>query len=194
MQLSPWPDMLPSRPGGRLRVRRLREGDLEAMVAARQHPEVARYQSWEPTWSIDDARALLKRDQRTAVITPGSWVQWAIEEAATGTFCGDIGLHVVDHAPRTVELGVTVAHAHQQRGVATEALQVVLRWLLTTHRLHRAYAQLDARNIAVARLFQKLGFRKEAEHVDADWFKGAWSTLVVMAALRSDLQALLDER
>jgi RimJ/RimL family protein N-acetyltransferase len=193
MQLAPLPPTLPGRDADRLRVRRLTNDDLEALVASRSHPDVARYQSWQPTWNIDDARALLLRDQQLAVITPGSWVQWVLEERDTGTFCGDIGLHVVDHAPRTVELGVTVAHAQQRKGLAREGLHIVLRWLLNTHRLHRAYAQLDARNDAAARLFQTLGFRKEAEHVDADWFKGEWSTLVVMAALRSDLADLLDD-
>ena len=78
------------------------------------------------------------------------------------------------------------------RGLAREALLTVLRWLVTEHQLHRAYAQLDARNTAVRRLFDVLGFREEAVHKDADWFKGEWTTLVVVAALGDELKAQWD--
>ena len=52
--------------------------------------------------------------------------------------------------------------------------------------LHRVYAQADDRNVAVHRLLERLGFRCEARLVDADWFKGEWSTLRVFAVLRRE--------
>ena len=38
--------------------------------------------------------------------------------------------------------------------------------------------------MAVHRLLERLGFRCEARLVEADWFKGEWSTLRVFAVLR----------
>ena len=48
------------------------------------------------------------------------------------------------------------------------------------------YAEADDRNVAVHRLFGRLGFRCEARLVEADWFKGEWSTLRVFAVLRRE--------
>ena len=54
------------------------------------------------------------------------------------------------------------------------------------HGLHRVYAEADDRNVAVHRLLERLGFRCEARLVEADWFKGEWSTLRVFAVLRRE--------
>jgi RimJ/RimL family protein N-acetyltransferase len=43
--------------------------------------------------------------------------------------------------------------------------------------MHRAIAQADDRNTAVHRLFDRMGFRLEARLVEADWFKGEWTTV-----------------
>ena len=43
----------------RLRRRPLQAEDLRSFVAYRSHPDVARYQSWDPTYSMAEAEALL---------------------------------------------------------------------------------------------------------------------------------------
>jgi RimJ/RimL family protein N-acetyltransferase len=62
----------------------------------------------------------------------------------------------------------------------------VINTLFDEHALHRVYAHADDRNVAVHRLFDRLGFRCEGRLVEADWFKGEWSTLRVYAVLRSE--------
>lgn len=44
-------------------------------------------------------------------------------------------------------------------------------------------ATSDQRNTAVARLLTALGFRHEGRAVEADWFKGEWTTLDSWAIL-----------
>jgi RimJ/RimL family protein N-acetyltransferase len=55
--------------------------------------------------------------------------------------------------------------------------------------MHRVFAEADDRNAAVKRLLERLGFRCEARLVEADWFKGEWSTLCVYAILDREWQA-----
>ena len=55
----------------RLRLRPLHADDLPAFVAYRSHPDVARYQSWEPTYAMSDAEALLAAQADVAFGTPG---------------------------------------------------------------------------------------------------------------------------
>jgi RimJ/RimL family protein N-acetyltransferase len=60
----------------------------------------------------------------------------------------------------------------------------VIAELFDEHGMHRVYAEADDRNVAVHRLLERLGLRCEARLVEADWFKGEWSTLRVFAVLR----------
>jgi RimJ/RimL family protein N-acetyltransferase len=95
-------------------------------------------------------------------------------------------VRVMSDQPRTAELGVTLAPERQGRGLASEALAAVMSTLFLDHGIHRLYAEADDRNVGVQRLFERLGFRCEARLIEADWFKGEWSTLRIYALLRRE--------
>jgi RimJ/RimL family protein N-acetyltransferase len=116
----------------------------------------------------------------------GAWLALAATDRSDGTLAGDCALHFVEDQPATVELGVTFAPAHQGRGLAGEALGAVIAMLFGEHAVHRIFAETDDRNLAVHRLFERLGFRCEARLLHADWFKGEWTTLRVFAILREE--------
>ena len=170
----------------RLRLRPFQAGDLAAFVAYRREPEVARYQSWDPTFSLADAERFLVSQEGVKFGAPGVWVQLAAIDRLSGTLCGDCGVCVVADQPATAEVGVTLAPDSQGSGLATEALAALITKLFDEHDLHRVYAQADDRNFAVHRVFERLGFRCEARLIEADWFKGEWSTLRVFAVLRHE--------
>jgi RimJ/RimL family protein N-acetyltransferase len=117
---------------------------------------------------------------------PGPWLQIAAVDRVTGALCGDCAVRVLTDQPATAEVGVTFAPATQGRGHATEALGAVVTRLFEEHRMHRVFAQADDRNAAVHRLLERLGFRREARLVEADWFKGEWTTLRIYACLRHE--------
>lgn len=170
----------------RLRLRPFGADDLAAFVAYRRTPEVARYQSWDTSYSMVDAERFLASQRDLALGAPGAWVQLAAVDRRSGTLCGDCAVRVVTDQPATAEVGVTFAPASQGSGLATEALGAVVTELFEGHGLHRVYAEADDRNLAVHRLLERLGFRREARLVEADWFKGEWTTLRVFAVLRRE--------
>jgi RimJ/RimL family protein N-acetyltransferase len=170
----------------RLRLRPFEAGDLAAFVAYRSAPEVARHQSWDATYSPADAERFLASQREAAFGRPGGWVQLAAIDRATGVLCGDCAVRVLTDQPATAEVGVTLAPDHQGAGLAREALAAVMRTLFEDHGMHRIYAETDDRNVAVHRLLERLGFRCEARLVEADWFKGEWTTLRVYAVLRRE--------
>jgi RimJ/RimL family protein N-acetyltransferase len=78
--------------------------------------------------------------------------------------------------------------------LATEALgALVTRLFDDEHSIHRVFAHADDRNHPVHRLLERLGFRCEARLVDADWFKGEWTTLRTYACLRLEWRSRHDE-
>lgn len=109
----------------RLCLRRLCPEDAAAIVGYRSLPEVARYQSWE-TFGPDDAARLIAGQAEIIPDTPGTWVQLALVLLESGEVIGDCGIHFRRDEPRQVELGITLAPAHQGRGLAAEALGSVL--------------------------------------------------------------------
>jgi RimJ/RimL family protein N-acetyltransferase len=170
----------------RLVLRLLQPEDVPAFAAYRSDPEVARYQSWDASYSTADGERLVASQEGVDFGEPGPWVQVAAVDHATGALCGDCAVRVADDQPRTAEVGVTFAPANRGAGLATEALGAVVTRLFDQHDIHRIHAQADDRNIPVHRLLERLGFRCEARLVEADWFKGEWTTLRVYAILRRE--------
>jgi RimJ/RimL family protein N-acetyltransferase len=167
----------------RLVLRLLQLEDVPAFAAYRSDPEVARYQSWATPYATAAGERLVASQQGVDLGDPGPWVQVAALDRATGALCGDCAVRVATDQPRTAEVGVTFAPANQGTGLATEALAAVVTRLFDQHDIHRVYAQADDRNVPVHRLLERLGFRCEARLVEADWFKGEWTTLRVYATL-----------
>lgn len=168
----------------RLVLSPLDPGDREAFLAYRQDPEVARWQSWTPDYSAEQADALLAGQPGELESGSGQWLQIGVR-ARDGRLLGDVAVHSLADQPDTFEIGVTLARSHQGHRFAREAVRAVVGALFANG-AHRVMAQADARNVASARVFEALGFRHEARHVDADWFKDEWTTLDVWALLRSE--------
>jgi aminoglycoside 6'-N-acetyltransferase len=167
----------------RLSLRPFQADDLEAFVAYRSDPEVARYQSWGSPYSMADAESFLSSQRGLAFGQPGEWLQLAIVDRETGTMYGDCAVRVAIDQRATAEIGITLAQSSQGKGLATEALNAVVTELFEQRAMHRVVAEADDRNVSVQRLLERLGFRCEARFVEADWFKGEWSTLRLYAML-----------
>jgi RimJ/RimL family protein N-acetyltransferase len=169
----------------RLILRRLRREDLAALCAYRSLPEVARYQSWE-SFGPDEAARLIDSQAGLEPNVPGTWFQLAIVVAATGLLVGDCGLHCRQDDPRQMEIGITLAPAHQGHGYATEAIECLLGFVFGSLGKHRVATITDAANRPAAALFRRLGFRQEAHFVEHVWFKGEWGSEFGFALLRRE--------
>lgn len=173
----------------RLRIAPLAAADVGAFTAYRADPAVARYQGWSVEWSEADSRRLVDEQDGWMLPPPGEWLQLGIhpvaaEDDATGpTLLGDVAVHRLADQPDTWELGVTLAPLSQRRGIAREALAAVIGALVHAHAAHRIIASSDARNDAVARLLTAVGLRHEGRALEADWFRGEWTTVDAWAVL-----------
>jgi aminoglycoside 6'-N-acetyltransferase len=169
----------------RLLVRRFQEGDLTTFVEYRNDPEVARYQGWD---SIPEARAAAMLQEQMAIEpgVPGQWFQFAIEHKDTHQLVGDCGLSVLVQDARQAQLGITLAHAHQGQGLATEAVNAVLDYAFINLDLHRVIATVDVENLRSAALMERVGLRREGHFIKNAWFKGHWSDEYLYAVLQAE--------
>jgi RimJ/RimL family protein N-acetyltransferase len=180
-QTTRWEDLQSER----LCLRLLRVEDAARIFAYRSLPEVERYQGWE-AFTMEDAERLVDNQLQVVPNTPDSWLQLAITTRASGTLIGDCGLHFLGEETQQVEIGITLSPDYQGQGFATEALECVLEYVFGQLKMRRVSTIIDARNCASARLMERVGFRKEAHHLENVWFKGEWVSEIIFAMLRRE--------
>jgi len=86
------------------------------------------------------------------------WFNWAVSLRVHQLLIGYVqaGIHS-DYA----DMAWVVGSEWQQQGYATEAARSLLRWAFDTLDLNRVQAEADTRNLASARVLEKLGFVRE---------------------------------
>jgi RimJ/RimL family protein N-acetyltransferase len=170
----------------RLILRRFRRGDAPAFAAYRTDPAVAAFQSWDAPYSLERAEQFVRDLEGTDPDTPGAWFQFAVTARLDGALVGDCGAVVRLDDPRQVEIGFTVAPAHQGNGYATEAVRALVGYWLRDRGKHRVTASCDARNTASARVLRRAGFRLEGHLRESTWAKGEWTDDLLFAVLERD--------
>jgi RimJ/RimL family protein N-acetyltransferase len=173
----------------RLVLRRFRPEDLDAFVAYRSDPEIARYQSWEAPYPASQARRFLQELQALDPDTPGHWFQFALALRPSDRLIGDCAAQVRADDPRQAEIGFTLAPEHQGRGYATEAVRRLLDYLLIERGKHRVRATCDDRNTRSAAVLERVGMRREGHLLESTWSKGEWTSDLLYAVLRREWPA-----
>lgn len=170
----------------RLVLRPFEEADLEALHTMQSNEEVVRY-LYHDARSLDEVRAVLARKIASAAVgREDDGLSAAVVLRATGELVADLSLWWVSDGHEQGELGFVVHPAHQRRGYATEAARPILDFAFNTLGLHRVVGRTEARNIASARVLEKLGMRREAHLIENEWVKGEWQSELVYAVLADE--------
>ena len=173
----------------RLRLRHFRDADLALFMAYRNDPEVARYQGWEGI-SEPEARAFLQEQKEVQPGVPGHWFQIAVELKETGLLVGDCALKIEEHDERQAEIGYTLSHTYQGRGIASEAVSCVLEYAFVTLGMHRVIAITTCENAASVTLLERLGLRREGHFRQSVWLKGKWGDEYLYAMLQEEWRTM----
>ncbi len=155
---------------------------LDSFLAYHNHPEVIRFQSWEP-FTRAQGEAFVREQMAMAPLTPGTWTQLAVERIESGMHIGDVAVHIQADDPRLCELGVTLDPSYHGQGYASEALRHLITYLVQIHAAHRIVAEIDPRNTGSITLFERLEFRREGHLRQNLWLKGEWVDTLVYAVL-----------
>ena len=155
----------------RLRISPLTLADLDAFVEYRRDPEIARFQSWEPTYSPADARELIESQAGLSMPETGEWLQIALHNRESGELLGDVALHSVPEDDGVFEIGFTIARQRQGVGFATEAAAKLMDYLFAEGVARKLVANSDRRNEASIRVLLKLGFVQNPSQSWTEIFK-----------------------
>jgi RimJ/RimL family protein N-acetyltransferase len=149
----------------RLKLRRHRLDDFTACAAMWGDPEVARFIGGKPSTREEVWARILRYAGHWALLGFG---YWAIEEKASGSFIGEVGLADFQRDLNPPlgdgpEAGWALQTASHGKGYGAEALRAALAWGHEHFDGETIHCLIDVDNVASIRLAQKCGFRRLRE-------------------------------
>ena len=140
----------------RIRLRRPRLSDAEAIFEYGSDPEVARYADW-PIRSTPD-QILESLRQRSEFWEKGVEFYWVITLPIEDRAIGGVSCCVVQHS---AEFGFLLNRRYWRNGYATDAAQAIVEWAFSVPTIWRVWATCDIENLASARVLEKAGLSRE---------------------------------
>jgi ribosomal-protein-alanine N-acetyltransferase len=162
----------------RLTLRPLTLADAEAAYNGwTGDPEVAKYVSWLPHHSLDDALKWLeeiewKFDGAGNILKSDCYI-WGFVQKETGELFGSGGL-IWEDEQQLYQVGYNIKKTHWNRGYTTEALRAILDCARAELGIKKVAGGHAKENTASARVLEKLGFVYDHDsltpHVDGTRF------------------------
>jgi [ribosomal protein S5]-alanine N-acetyltransferase len=169
----------------RLKIRNLRESDLDAFHLYRSNPDITRYQGFN-TFTLQQSRDFIASQTNNLRIIPGEWSQFGIENIRSGQLVGDCAIYLQMSDSRIAEIGITISHLHQRLGYAKETMLGIISFLFREKGIHRIVETVDAENSASIQMLKSLSFREEAHFIESVFFKGRWGSEYQFALLKNE--------
>ena len=167
----------------RLFLRMYEPTELDALHAQRDHESAVRWLYDDPPTIEDSRERLARRIGLTRFALTGDGIGFAVDRG--GEVVGDVSLSLASAEHRQGELGYIVHPDHQGRGYATEAAAAVLDLAFDVFGLHRVVGRVEPRNVASARVLERLGMRREGLLVENELVKGEWQSEAIYALRQS---------
>jgi RimJ/RimL family protein N-acetyltransferase len=144
---------------GRLLLRPFDDSDADVLWALHGNAHVLRYWDSPPWEDPERATRFLANCRRLA--DEGTGARVAVDRLEDGAFVGWCALMDWNRDFRSARLGYCYGESAWGHGYATEAAEALLQWGFDAMDLNRVQAETDTRNVASARVLEKLGFVRE---------------------------------
>jgi len=146
----------------RLIVRRFHAGDVDAIEAYRNDPEVARFASWSVPWTHDDAVMLVaEMALRDPLFERGEWAHLAIERLDHPGLIGDIAV-LWQAEDDVAEVAFALARSEWGGGHMSEALAAVCEQIAREMGLRLVAAVTALADGRGRSVLEQVGFRPVA--------------------------------
>jgi len=168
----------------RLHLRPIENNDAIDLFNYRSDAVTNKFQGWIPK-KLEDVYEFINKTS-TEFDVVDSWFQFVIAERNSKEILGDIGVHFLDIDKKQVEIGITLAKKQQGKGFASETLKGIIHYLFNKLDKHRIIASIDPENMNSIKLFERLGFIKEAHFRKSLLINGKWVDDLVYAILKNE--------
>lgn len=144
--------------GERVQLRLWRPDDVDALFAMHSDAVFMRYWGSAPYTQRAQAEAFLGRNLHNA--ESGEFFPWALT-LDDDVPVGNCSLFQIDRGHRRCEMGYGLAPSLQGRGLASEAVRLMINYAFNELGMRRIEVDIDARNVDSCRLVERVGFQCE---------------------------------
>jgi [ribosomal protein S5]-alanine N-acetyltransferase len=188
--LDPLPKQIQS---NRLLLRQVRLADAQEIAEVHTEAYANHLAPWSPQpVAHESMQAAIEDFQRFALLALERWeddmdYRFAIVLKETGRIIGVIGVtNVIRGVSRSGFIGYWIGAEHLNRGYATEATVLAMRFAFESLRLHRINLWIAEDNLPSLRISQKLMLRYEGTIKDALFLGAQWKNTQSFAILKKE--------
>jgi [ribosomal protein S5]-alanine N-acetyltransferase len=172
----------------RLVLRQVTKNDAEDLLKYLSDQTVMKYYGLEPFKSIDDAVEEILWYQ--SILEESTGIRWGItlkgQERVIGS-CGFLNLAAQHYRS---EIGFELSKDYWGQGIASEALEVVIKFGFEHLNLQRIQALIEPPNISSQKLVERKGFIKEGLLRNYEFTCGKFDDLYIYSLLKQDFDNL----
>jgi len=179
-------DVFPTIETERLVLREFREDDVDELYRQRTDREVRQYVSKPLDPDKEFTLNMIKEIIQSFKDKKG--LNWVIEHKETGKWMGSFGFWNIMLNHGRAEIGYSLNKEFWRQGYMYEVLKTCLPFAFEKAGIHTVMACTDPRNEASWKLLEKLGFRREAHHLEDWYFDGKFYDTLVYGLLERDLK------
>jgi RimJ/RimL family protein N-acetyltransferase len=168
--------------GKNVGLRQIEESDLPIFRDWRNSPYIRGYtREYRPLNMINQKRWF------ESLLTDSSDIMFAIEKRDSKEVIGCCGLTYINWKEGHGEISIYIGESKwQEKGYATDALQLLLKYGFCELRLHRIYAIIFEYNERSLKFFEKNRFELEGRHREARFWDGKFHDELVYGLLEHE--------
>lgn len=173
----------------RLILREVAMDDADDMYTYLSDHDVVKPMGLETFENVEDAADEIKWYQ--SIYEKGTGIRWGITLKDEGKVIGSCGF--LNRQPKhyRAEIGYELSKVHWGKGVASEALEAVVKYGFEHFQLERMEALIELTNVPSQKLVEKQGFQKEGLLRHYEFANGKFEDLYMYSILKEDLQSMI---
>lgn len=149
-------------------IRKIQQEDRETLVALANNPNIANNlrDDFPHPYTHDEADLFIEHAQSAHPTK-----RFCIEK--DGVYVGNIGLHSQDDIyQRSAEIGYFIGEPYWGKGIATQAVKIIVDYGFSQLNIHRIFAGVFSYNEASRKVLENAGFKSEGVSKDAVFKNG----------------------
>lgn len=179
------PSEFPEMETERLILREATKDDVKDMFVYLSDPEVVKHMGMGPFQSAEDV--LEELEWYKSIREQGTGIRWGIALKDSGKIIGSCGF--LNRIPKHYrsEIGYELSKEHWGKGIASEALEKVIKYGFEHLKLERIEALIEPENVPSQKLVERQGFIREGLLRHYEYTCGKFDDLYMYSILKGDL-------